>query len=147
MRGERFTFFHGGPFTQWYRSAFVIDGVAYVTAEQWMMAEKARLFGDREALGKILATGDPRRQKALGRSVRGFIEARWAAMSDRVVFEGNRAKFVAQPALLALLLDTAGTTLVEASPRDRIWGIGWRQITRTRRAVRPGGAPTGWVRC
>ena len=46
MSEERFTFFWNDPFSQWHPSPFEIDGVRYVTAEQYMMAEKARLFGD-----------------------------------------------------------------------------------------------------
>ena len=32
--------------SQWYAAPFVVDGLVYPTAEHWMMAEKARLFGD-----------------------------------------------------------------------------------------------------
>ena len=121
---ERFTFFWSGPFSQWHRSPFTLDGQIYVTAEQYMMAEKARLFSDSEALQRILATSEPRQQKALGRRVRGFEADRWQAVARNIVFRGNRAKFTTHRDLLALLLETDGTTLVEASPFDMIWGIG-----------------------
>ena len=41
--------------SQWFEAPFTIEGVTYPTAEHWMMAEKARLFGDGEALGRILS--------------------------------------------------------------------------------------------
>ena len=124
MSSERFTFFWSGPFSQWHRSPFTLDGQVYVTAEQYMMAEKARMFGDNESLERILATGDPREQKALGRRVRSFDSALWDAAARDIVYRGNRAKFTTHRDLLTLLFDTQGTTLVEASPLDTIWGIG-----------------------
>jgi len=124
VTGERFTFFWAGPFSQWHRSPFTLDGQVYVTAEQYMMAEKARLFGDEETLERILATSNAREQKALGRRVRGFETGAWNAVARDIVYCGNRAKFTTHRDLLALLLETAGTTIVEASPLDTIWGIG-----------------------
>lgn len=121
---ERFTFFWSGPFSQWHHSPFTLAGQIYVTAEQYMMAEKARLFADAGALDRILATAEPREQKALGRRVRGFEAGRWQAVARDIVFRGNRAKFTTHRDLLAFLFETEGTTLVEASPFDTIWGIG-----------------------
>ena len=124
MTEERFTFFWNGPFSQWHHSPFQIEGVRYGTAEQYMMAGKARLFRDDATLAKILAADEPREQKALGRKVRWFDAERWNLAARDIVFVGNRAKFTTHRDLLTLLLDTADTTLVEASPLDTIWGIG-----------------------
>jgi ribA/ribD-fused uncharacterized protein len=121
---ERFTFFWSGPFSQWHPSTFTIDGTLYVTAEQYMMAEKARLFRDEEIRQRILATTNPRDQKALGRKVRFFDADRWNESARDIVYRGNRAKFTTHRDLLAVLFDTEGTTIVEASPLDTIWGIG-----------------------
>ena len=124
---ERFTFFwqSRSPFSQWHKGpAFVVDGRKYVTAEQYMMVGKALLFGDDAIASRILATSSPREQKALGRKVKGFNDRLWRRHREAIVLEGNRAKFAAYPAGRAALLATAGTTLVEASPKDGIWGIG-----------------------
>ena len=59
-------------FSQWTPSPFIVDMVEYNCAEQFMMASKARLFGDDTALSAILASDDPREQKRLGRQVRHF---------------------------------------------------------------------------
>jgi len=89
-----------------------------------MMAEKARLFGDTDALEQILSVEDPQSIKALGRGVRDFDAATWdAARFERVVV-GNVHKFGSEPALRAFLRSTEGEVLVEAAPRDVIWGIG-----------------------
>src|SRR5687768_1891863 len=63
-----------GCFSQWWQGDFVVEAVTYSTAEQWMMAGKARLFGDEEMLREILATHDPATVKKLGKKVRGFDE-------------------------------------------------------------------------
>lgn len=110
--------------SQWWRSDFVIEGTTYTSAEQWMMASKARLFGDERVRAKILAASDPAEIKRLGREVQKFDEARWRERRLELVTEGNVAKFDQQPALRAHLLSTGDDILVEASPLDRIWGTG-----------------------
>lgn len=112
------------PFSQWTRSTFRVDGVDYVCAEQFMMAAKARLFGDEATRAEILATDDPRAHRALGRKVAGFEQVTWERERSRIVIEASLAKFAAHPELLRALLATGEKVLVEASPFDRIWGIG-----------------------
>jgi len=110
--------------SQWYPASFSVNGVRYSTAEHFMMAEKARLFGDFCAAEAIAECSDPRKAKRLGREVRGFDEAKWAASRWEIVVAGNVAKFSQNPAFGEFLCATAGKVLVEASPYDAIWGIG-----------------------
>jgi len=125
---DRFVFFWKppAPFSQWTRSHFDVDGVTYTHAEQFMMAEKARLFGDGDMLARILAATDPSTQKKLGQAVRGFDDDVWRARRMDIVVRGNVAKFSQSEKLLRALRETGERTLVEASPFDRIWGIGLR---------------------
>lgn len=124
-------YFYGhiaGPhacFSQFYPCTFVDeDGVHYSCAEQFMMAEKARVFGDEGTRAKILAAETPQDMKALGRYVSPFREDTWAAHRERVVAHGNLLKFRQNEALCAVLLGTGGATLAEAAANDRMWGIG-----------------------
>ncbi|WP_269854076.1 NADAR family protein [Streptomyces sp. RPT161] len=110
--------------SQWWPAEFAVDGVRYPTAEHWMMAGKARLFGDERTAAEVLAAGHPNEAKALGRQVRGFEEELWARHRWDLVVEGNVAKFGQHPALRDFLLGTRSRVLVEASPLDRVWGIG-----------------------
>jgi hypothetical protein len=110
-------------FSQWWQCRFQIDGQAYGSAEQFMMAEKARLFEDPQSLAQILATDDPSRAKAIGRKVRGFDDARWTPRRFDLVTRGNVAKFTQNAALAAFLASTKDDVLVEASPTDAVWGI------------------------
>lgn len=88
-----------GCLSQWWPAAFTVDGVAYPSAEHYMMAAKARLSGDAEAAAQILAAPHPGAAKALGRQVRGFDEQRWAEHRFEVVVAGNMAKFGQHPRL------------------------------------------------
>ena len=110
--------------SQWWPSPFVVDGSRYATAEHWMMAGKARLFGDERARERVLAAAHPAAAKKAGRLVRGFDEAIWERERFRIVVEGSVHKFAADEALRAFLLGTGERVLVEASPVDRVWGIG-----------------------
>lgn len=111
-------------FSQWFEAAFTVDGVRYRTAEHFMMAGKARLFGDNEICDRILAARTPGEAKKLGREIRGFDEAAWVAARLDIVTQGNIAKFSQNAELGAFLLGTGHQVLVEASPVDPIWGIG-----------------------
>ena len=108
---------------QWTSSPFTIDEVKYSCAEQWMMAEKARLSKDEASLQKIMKTKSPKMMKAYGRRVAGFNAEAWDAVKEEVVYRGNMAKFGQNPGLLCRLLATKGT-IAEASPYDKVWGIG-----------------------
>jgi ribA/ribD-fused uncharacterized protein len=113
--------------SQWYEASFSLDGETYATAEHWMMAEKARLFADHEIRARILAAATPAEAKDLGRAVRGFENEAWTRARHDVVLRGNLAKFGQNPDLGRYLRDTGTQVLVEASPVDRIWGIGLAQ--------------------
>ena len=110
--------------SQWWMKDFKIDGISYSCAEQYMMAEKARMFHDDEMLPQIMAAGTPKEMKALGRLVRNFDKDIWEASCRQIVKTANKAKFSQNPDLLQFLLNTRDRILVEASPRDQIWGIG-----------------------
>ncbi|MGW0120902.1 NADAR family protein [Streptomyces sp. NPDC003327] len=110
--------------SQWWPSPFTVDGVRYATAEHWMMAGKARLFGDAEAERAALDARTPAEAKKAGRLVRGFDDAVWERERFGVVVEGSVHKFASDESLRAYLLGTGTRVLVEASPLDRIWGIG-----------------------
>jgi ribA/ribD-fused uncharacterized protein len=135
--GEAFTFLHfwghrpskdgqmsSSCFSQWFDAPFTIDRQRYPTAEHFMMAQKARLFGDEAAQAKVLAAESPGAAKSQGRKVKGFDEAVWLDHRFDIVVQANRAKFEQNAAMRKFLLRTSDRVLVEASPVDAIWGIG-----------------------
>jgi len=112
------------PFSQWHKCSFVAYGLTFVTAEQYMMFQKALLFNDFDIAQKILDTSNSRKQKELGRQVSNFDDMVWKANCKRIVYDANKYKFLQNESLNKDLLNTANTLLVEASPDDSIWGIG-----------------------
>lgn len=126
----KFVLFWGGNqpkgcLSQWYPSPFTVDGVEYPTAEHFMMCGKARLFGDDASVQEIMKSPDPGRAKAMGRKVRGFDEETWLAHRYEIVRQGSVAKFASDQGLRDYLMSTGTKVLVEASPQDRVWGIGF----------------------
>ena len=113
-------------YSQWTPAKFAAGNVTYCCAEQYMMAEKARLFGDDIALTAILSTQDPAEHKRLGKTVRGFNHVVWNKYRFLIVVRGNLAKFSQNELMKLDLLRTGDKILAEASPWDRIWGIGHR---------------------
>ena len=110
--------------SQWWMARFEIEGITYSCAEQFMMAEKARMFHDKEMLSLILGAKHPKAMKAYGRSVRNFNQEIWENSCYDIVKKASMAKFSQNRELWEFLRSTKNRILVEASPRDRIWGIG-----------------------
>jgi ribA/ribD-fused uncharacterized protein len=111
-------------FSQWWHEGSIVDDIYYKTAEHWMMAKKAELFSDTKMLEKILIANSPAEAKQLGRQVRNFDPAVWNENCFDIVCQGNYHKFSQHENLKEFLLNTKNRVIVEASPRDRIWGIG-----------------------
>ena len=123
---EEFHFFwkDTSPLSQWFKIKFKDKkNISYNCAEQYMMYQKAILFNDIETAEQILKEKHPAQQKQLGRKIKNFDETIWTNNCRKIVFWGNYFKFTQHIKLRKLLLSTIGT-IVEASPVDKIWGIG-----------------------
>ena len=113
-----------GYLSNWYPSAFVVDGVGFSSAEQYMMYKKAVCFGDWDTAKEILCTDDVAQIKELGRQVSNYSESYWNGIRQIVVFEGLLAKFSQNENLKNQLKATGDAILAECAVKDRIWGIG-----------------------
>jgi len=114
-------------FSQWFPAQFKVEGDEYFTAEHYMMAQKAKLFNDEETFARILQVKHPNEAKQLGRKVRNYDEQVWQENRFDIVVQANFAKFSQHHKLKEFLLSTRDRILVEASPVDKIWGIGMAQ--------------------
>ncbi|KAJ5387091.1 hypothetical protein N7509_009632 [Penicillium cosmopolitanum] len=118
---------------QWWPSSFKweTDGETYnyANAEQYMMHRKALLFaGPTNEITQQLATGwqtHPREIRNLGRKIPNFSDEIWEENRFAIVVEGSYLKFSQNEELKQMLLATGERELVEASPMDRIWGVGF----------------------
>ena len=116
----------------WYACKFEdAEGVQYRSEEMYMMYQKAIKFHDKETAKKIMKAETPKEQKDLGRQVKNFNSKVWNECKEAIVEQGNYLKFTqgkvtsSDEALRARLLVTGDRELVEASPEDRLWGIGF----------------------
>lgn len=123
---EKFIFFFTEKdwLSQWYPSPFEVHGIMFSTAEHFMMYRKAMTFEDKKTAEKILKAKTPKEAKALGRKVKDFTNEYWDPIKESVVIHGNILKFNYNEVLKKKLLATGNKILVEASPYDKIWGIG-----------------------
>ena len=110
--------------SQWFPVGFELEGERFRTAEHYMMWSKARLFGDDAIARQVLAAATPAEAKKLGRAVSNFDEQAWRQQRFEIVTRASVAKFSQNPELGDFLRGTGRRVLVEASPRDCIWGIG-----------------------
>ena len=129
VKKRSYTFFwrndeENGEFSNWYECPFVIDDFKYFCVEQYMMAQKAKMFHDAESYTKILRANSPSGCKRRGKMVIPFNQKAWDEVKYDIVKTGNRAKYEQNPDLKKLLLSTGNSIMAEASPKDAVWGIG-----------------------
>jgi ribA/ribD-fused uncharacterized protein len=127
---EKYLFFFSekstnGYLSNWYPSQFDDGFITYQNMEQYMMYQKARTFGDMDMATKIIKNPNPEICKKLGRQVRNFDPMIWSHKCMYIVTKGCLLKFNQNPNLKQFLIATGDCILVEASPYDRIWGIGY----------------------
>lgn len=111
-------------YSNWHPSLFCDEGKEFLNTEQYLMWHKAMLFGDQVVAEAILRATSPAAMKALGRKVKGFDEAIWSRNRFGIMARGCYLKFRQNPDMEQELDETGERILVEASPVDRIWGIG-----------------------
>ena len=125
----KYKFFWSGPYSNWYKVDIVIDNKTFTSSEQYYMYMKAFIFNDFDTAKLILATNNCKEQKKLGRNVKGFDQQRWDILKYDVMWTGVYNKFLQNPGLLTMLRSEQCEKFVEASPFDRIWGIGYDENT------------------
>ena len=128
MEGEiKYKFFWKSKLSNWSPATFTVDNITYNCGEQYMMYQKALLFDDVEIAEQILNSNDPKEQQKLGRNVKNYVDEDWNKVRYQIVKYGLRQRFIQNPVQKQLLLDYKGYQFVEASPYDRIWGIGYNE--------------------
>lgn len=113
-----------GFMSQWYPSKFTIEENEFTSCEQWMMFQKAVLFQDPENAMLILEMKNPKEIKKMGRKIKNFNGKIWDQNKFEIIYRGNLEKFVQNDDLREQLLATQDNILAEASPYDKVYGIG-----------------------
>jgi ribA/ribD-fused uncharacterized protein len=125
-------------FSQWFPSPFSLAGVTYATAEHYMMAQKAALFGDTAVQARIVAAERPSEVKKLGREVANFDAKAWEAARAGIVFDGNFAKFSQRPRCANSCWARASASSSKPAPSTASGAWAWRRTTRAS-AILPAG--------
>lgn len=113
-----------GCFSNWKKSIFKVGEIEFYNMEQFIMYQKALLFGDVEVAEKILKEKNPKEIKKFGREVKNFNAEIWSRNLFHLCSVGMVEKFNQNPDMKNILISTGNKTIVEASPYDKIWGIG-----------------------
>lgn len=124
---DKHVFFWGSEFSNFYPCKFTVNEIEFNCSEQYFMWRKAKYFNDDESAEKILKASRPEEQKKLGRNVKNFDNVKWEKEREDAMYQGVYNKFSQNPELKKLLLKYPNHKFVEASPYDRIWGIGMRE--------------------
>ena len=111
--------------SNFYLCEFEFNGKTFNFSEQCFMYQKAILFNDFENAKQVLNETDVRKIKALGRKVKGFDNTLWDQYKENFMYNACYAKFSQNDRLKDFLLNTGNYEIVEASPVDNIWGIGF----------------------
>lgn len=120
----KYAFFYGGPLSQWFKCKIIDGNLVFNCTEQMMMYRKAELFRDEESMNLIMEEKFPKKQKLLGRQVKGFDSRLWHKEAQNIVYRNNLLKFSQNYELKDILLSAGDLIFVEASPYDKVWGIG-----------------------
>jgi ribA/ribD-fused uncharacterized protein len=125
MVKETFLPFKGGLFSNFYPCQILDDeDNVFANTEQLFMYRKALLFDDEKVAPLLLRETIPKKAKALGRMVNGFDQEIWNRAKFDIMVECNRLKYMKSKHNANKLINTYPYTLVEASPWDKIWGVG-----------------------
>ncbi len=122
---DTYVYFYTNEFSNFHICSFTFHGFVFGNTEQAFMWQKAMTFGDLDMAQKILETpDDPMGVKHMGRMVKGYDDTIWSSVREQVMLDVNLAKYSQNEYLKTMLLDTGSRIMVEASPVDRIWGVG-----------------------
>ena len=125
MDQDGYLFFWGGIHSQWCTTRFEENGKVFTCCEQYMMYHKAMLFNDKAVAQQILREHNPREMKRLGRLVKKFDARTWDKHKFNIVYRGNLLRALQDQEFRDALIASGNRVIVEASPYDRVWGIGY----------------------
>lgn len=113
-----------GFLSNWHLSNFVLDGMGFTSAEQYIMYRKCKVFGDDASARRILETDDTAKQQDIAHYAKGYNDLVWNGIRQVAAMRAIYAKFSQNEELRQALLDTQDSYLVECAKSDKIWACG-----------------------
>ena len=112
------------PLPHFYPASFVHEGVQYISSEQLIQANKAKLFGDTDTYNEILCCTTSLECKNLSKQIRNVDERKWEEEALNTCHPGIRAKFYQNTNVMDALLNKTGMKRIVECASDRLWGTG-----------------------
>lgn len=98
--------------------------IVFPTSEHVFMWLKAYHFGDKDVMEQIASVKHPAEAKKLGRLIKDYDDNKWKTLREGAMYTAVLLKFQQNHELWEQLKATGNRILVEASPTDKIWGVG-----------------------
>ena len=114
--------------SNFYKTKFYDEnGIEFNCSEQYFMFYKCKTFDaeNKELLDNILNETTPTKIKKYGRKVKNYNDIIWNEKRYDIMLNGLKLKFSQNEIIKNKLLLTKPKILYEASPKDKIWGIGF----------------------
>ena len=112
------------PLSNFYESKFTVEGIEYISSEQYIQAQKVLLFKDEASYNKIMGATNSLDCKNAAQSVRNFDRSKWETSVGLLCKEGLKAKFNQNPYLLDTLINKTGNKKLVECANDRLWANG-----------------------
>ena len=112
------------PLSNLHPAPFTLDGVDYISSEQYIQAKKVEFFNDQTCLGNILSSTASLDCKIQAKNIKGYERARWEEVTEEKCSPGIRAKFEQNPILLETLIEKTGSKKIVKCANDHLWGTG-----------------------
>ena len=124
---DEYVFFYKDWLSNYQRTHFEYRDHKFTSTEQAFMYTKAMFFQDYETAIEILDAKTPNEARLLGRKVKNYDDNKWSEVRYKIFYDLNLIKYTIDKKLQERLLDPKfdNKVFVEASPIDRIWGVGY----------------------
>ena len=112
------------PLSNFYPAKFMIGCETYISTEQYIQAQKAEYFKDKQSYDKIMCAINSLDSKNFARGIRNFNRRMWESVAKDICRPGIQAKFMQNPDLLQVLVEKISNKTIVESANDQLWGTG-----------------------
>ena len=112
------------PLSNFFPAKFTLDGLNYISSEQFIQATKAEFFGDTDVYNQIMGCKHSVDCKDMSKKIKGVDNSKWDMVAADLCRPGILQKFVQNPILLGILVKRTGSMRIVECSKDRLWGTG-----------------------
>ena len=112
------------PLSNFYPAKFTIGNETCISTEQYIQAQKAEYFKDKQSYDKIMCAINSLDCKNFARGIINFNRKKWETVAKDICRPGIQAKFMQNPDLLQILVEKTSEKRIMESANDQLWGTG-----------------------